>query len=170
VLPVDVQKEEDSEAMIQGAIGAAIREGFASPLDKVVVVAGLPVNSPITTNSIRVHVIGNILGRGSRGFGGRCAGRVIKAGNLDEASRWLRRNIGGEILLTHTLDESFIPIIRIVNGVILEGASELSRETLRNINPNIVYVANVPNAMQLFEENRIVTLDGTEKMIYEGTL
>ncbi|MDR0877958.1 MAG: pyruvate kinase [Treponema sp.] len=169
VVPVEVQKEEDSEAMIQGAIGAAIREGFAAPADKVVLVAGLPVNSPITTNSIRVHVIGNILGRGSRGFGGRCTGRVIKAKNLDEASRWLR-NMGGEILLTHTLDESFTPIIRIVNGIILEGASELSREYLRNINPNIVYVAHVPDAMELFEENRTVTLDGAEKMIYEGTL
>jgi pyruvate kinase len=169
VVPVEVQKEEDSEAMIQGAIGATIREGFAAPADKVVVVAGLPVHSPITTNSIRVHVIGNILGRGARGFGGRCTGRVIKANTLREADRWLRSK-GGEILVTHTLDESFTPIIRIVNGVILEGTSELSREHIKYINPNVVYVAQVPDAMNLFEENSTVTLDGVEKLIYEGTL
>ncbi|AEF83567.1 pyruvate kinase [Treponema primitia ZAS-2] len=169
VVPVEVQREEDSEAMIQGAIGAAIKEGFAASADKVVVVAGLPVNSPITTNSIRVHVIGTVLGRGARGFGGRCTGRVIKAENLVEAARWLRSK-GGEILLTHTLDESFTPIIRIVDGVILEGTSELSREHIKNINPNVVYVAQVPGAMNLFEENSTVTLDGAEKLIYEGTL
>jgi pyruvate kinase len=179
VVPVVVQKEDDSEAMIQGVIGAAIREGFAALSDKVVVTAGLPVNSPITSNSIRVHVIGNVLGRGSRGFGGRCTGRVLKANNLDEAARWLRskappagsRGIpGGEILLTHTLDKSFIPIIRIVDGIILEGASELSRDIIKATNPRIVYVAHVPGAMNLLEENHTVTLDGEEKNIYEGTI
>jgi pyruvate kinase len=175
VTPVAVHKEEDSEAMIQGVIAAAIREGFAALSDKVVVTAGLPVNSPITSNSIRVHVIGNVLGRGRRGFGGRCTGRVIKARNLDEAARRLRNNAspdgaGREILLTHTLDSSFIPVIRIVDGIILEGSSELSRDLLKLVNPRIAYVAQVPNAMYLFEENSVVTLDGDEKIVYEGTV
>jgi pyruvate kinase len=175
VHPVAVQREEDSEAMIQGVIAAAIREGFAALSDKVVVTAGLPVNSPITTNSIRVHVIGNVLGRGRRGFGGRCTGRIIKAKDLDAAVGWLRNkgpsgSTTGEILLTHTLDKSFIPIIRIVDGIILEGASELSRDLLKLVNPRIVYVAHVPNAMGIFEENGAVTLDGEEKIIYEGTV
>jgi pyruvate kinase len=127
-----------------------------------------------------VHVIGNVLGRGTRGFGGRCSGRVIKAKNLNEAARRLRREPavdadsprlpGGEILLTHTLDKSFIPIIRIVDGIILQGASELSRDLIRTVNPRIVYVAHVPDAMNLFEDNGAVTLDGEEKNIYEGTI
>jgi pyruvate kinase len=128
-VPVPVQYEKDSETMIQGAIGAVIREGFAFPSDKVIVAAGLPVHSPVTTNSIRVHVIGNVLARGSRGFGGRCTGRIVKAENLEDASRILRSK-GGEILLTHTLDASFIPIIRISRGIIIVGASELSRDML----------------------------------------
>ncbi|QQO11126.1 pyruvate kinase [Breznakiella homolactica] len=169
VAPVAVVQQDDSEAMIQGAIAASIQEGFAAPLDKVVVVAGLPVNSPLSSNSIRVHVIGNVLGRGSRGFGGRCTGRIVKAQNLDEASQVLRKK-GGEILVTHTLDETFIPILRIVDGVILEGASEMSKKLIRTVNPHIVYVAEVPDAMTFFEEHIIVTLDGDEKLIYEGSL
>jgi pyruvate kinase len=167
--PVPLQKKEDSEAMIQGAIGAAIREGFVLPADKVVVTAGLPVHSPVTSNSIRVHVIGNVLARGGRGFGGRCTGRIVKAKNLEEASGILR-NKGGEILLTHTLDESFIPIIRISQGIILEGASELSRDLLKLVNPRIVYVAQVDGAMNKLEEHLTVTLDGVEKIVYEGSL
>ncbi len=169
VVPVLVHKEEDSEAMVQGAISAAIQKGFAGPRDKVVVVAGLPVNSPLSANSIRVHVIGNVLGRGSRSFGGRCTGRIIKARTLDDASQLLRKH-GGEILLTHTLDDSFIPILRIVDGVILEGASELPHKLIRTINPNIVYISQVRDAMERFEEHITVTLDGQEKMIYEGAL
>jgi pyruvate kinase len=60
VVPVVVQKADESEAMIQESISAAIKEGFAQNSDKVVVTAGLPLSSPLTTNTIQVHVIGDI--------------------------------------------------------------------------------------------------------------
>jgi pyruvate kinase len=169
LIPLLVNKKDDSEAMVQGAISAAIQKGFACPGDKVVVVSGLPVNSPLTANSIRVHMIGNVLGQGNRSFGGRCTGRIIKAGNVQEAAQLLKSH-GGEILLVHTLDESFIPILRIVDGIILEGASALTYKLIKTINPNIVYISQVRNAMKQIEEHIIVTLDGKEKMIYEGAL
>jgi pyruvate kinase len=169
IVPVEVQREEDTESMIQNTLKAVIRDGFARNADKVVFIAGIPVNSSFTANMIRVHIIGNILGRGLQGFGGRCTGRIIKAFTLEDASRILHSG-DGEILLTHTLDESFIPVIRIVRGIILEGMSGLSREMLRLVNPAIVYVARVEGAMKKLEENLTVTLDGTEKLVYEGVL
>ncbi|GAB1484947.1 hypothetical protein MASR2M78_37650 [Treponema sp.] len=140
--------------MIQGAIAATIHKGYAAALDRVVVVAGLPIHSPLMTNSIRVHVIGNVLGRGGEGFGGRCTGRIVKARNLDQAVATLREG-GGEALLTHTLDESFIPVLRLVDGVILEGVSEMPWEMINATNPSLVYVSQVPSAMDRFEEHLI---------------
>ncbi len=169
VVPVLTEREEDSEAMIQGAISAAIREGFAKPLDKVVVVAGLPLNSPLLTNSVRVHVIGNVLGFGGRGFGGRCTGRIVKARTLEEAALALRKG-GGEILLTHTLDESFIPVLRVVDGVILEGVSEMPWDLVKAVNPRLVYVSLLPHALDRFEDHLTVTLDGEARLVYEGAL
>ncbi|MFQ3546948.1 MAG: pyruvate kinase [Termitinemataceae bacterium] len=169
VVPIKVEQEADSESMIQQAISAAIRSGYAKSADKVVVVAGVPLNSPLMTNSIRVHIIGNVLGRGLSGFGSRCTGRIVKARTLEEAALSLRKR-GGEILLTHTLDESFIPILRVVDGVILEGVSEMPWELIKTINPGIVYVSQVPQALERFEEHITVTLDGNEKLIYEGAV
>jgi pyruvate kinase len=169
ITPLAVQTESDSEATIQGAQSAAIKEGYLKVSDKVVFTAGIPVNSPNTANTIQIHIVGKILGRGQRGFGGRCTGRIVKANTLSEASYVLRNN-GGEILLTHTLDSSFTPIIRIASGIIVEGASELSRSMLKMINPNIAYIAQVQKAMNSIEERSIVTIDGDEKIIYEGTI
>ncbi|MDR2445444.1 MAG: pyruvate kinase [Spirochaetaceae bacterium] len=169
IVPLAVQNELDSEATIQGAQSAAIKEGFIKVSDKVVFTAGVPVNSPHSANMIRIHVIGKILGRGQRGFGGRCTGRIVKANTLAEAS-YLLRNSGGEILLTHTLDNSFIPIIRIARGIIVEGSSEFPYAMLRMINPNIVYIDQVEKAMTLIEEHVTVTIDGAEKIVYEGTI
>jgi pyruvate kinase len=169
VVPIHVNREADSEAMIQGAIAATIRAGYAKNLDKVVVVAGLPLGTPLQTNSVRIHVIGNVLGRGGRGFGQRCTGRIVKARTLDDAVQSLKKG-GGEILVTHTLDETFIPVLRIVDGVILEGVSEMPWEMIRDTNPSLVYVSQVPRAMELFEDRLTVTLDGKAKLVYEGAL
>ncbi|MDR0382408.1 MAG: pyruvate kinase [Spirochaetaceae bacterium] len=169
VFPLAVEKELDSEAMIQGAQSAAIKENFIKVSDKAVFTAGIPVNSPNTSNTIRVHVIGKIMARGHRGFGGRCVGRVVKANTLAEAS-YVLRDKGGEILLTHILDSSFIPIIRIARGLIVEGTSEFSRDMLKMINPNIVFVGQVSKAMSILEEHTTVTIDGNEKIIYEGAI
>ncbi len=169
VVPILVDREKDSEAMIQGAIAATLKAGYAKRLDKVVVAAGLPLETPLQTNSVRVHVIGNVLGRGGRGFGGRCTGRIVKARGLDEAVQTLKKT-GGEILVTHTLDESFIPVLRVVDGVILEGVSEMPWEMVKATNPALAYVSQVKNAMERFEDNLTVTLDGKEKLVYEGAI
>jgi pyruvate kinase len=179
-VPVAVPEETDSEAMIQRAIAAAIKKGFAKAGDKVVVVAGLPLFSPLTANNIRVHVIGAVLGRGDRGFGGRCTGRIFKVRNQEEAALVLRQGErdgerggergGAEILLTHTLDESMLPLLKKVQGLILEGASDISYDLMRESNPGLVCVAAVPKAIQTFEDSAIVTLDGAERLIYNGTL
>ncbi len=169
IAPLLVAREADSEAMVQGAIAASIKAGFAKVSDKVVVLAGLPLGTALQTNSIRIHVIGNVLGRGGRGFGERCTGRVVKARTLEDAVLALRKG-GGEILLTHTLDESFIPVLRVVDGVILQGVSEMPWETVKATNPNLVYVSQVPQAMERFEDHLTVTLDGRGMLIYEGAV
>ncbi|MDR0374192.1 MAG: pyruvate kinase [Treponema sp.] len=169
VSPVSVQKEDDSEAVIQGCIAALIKEGFAQPTEKVVVAAGLPLGSPLATNCIRVHLIGAVLRRGAQGFGGRVSGRVVRVADLQEAAAVLKKK-GGEILVTHTLDQSFTPIIRVVDGVILEGSSELPKDYVLNINPRIVYLERVPDATRFFEDHITVTIDGAERTVYEGRM
>ena len=170
IIPVAIEHQEKSEAMIQSAITQAIHKGFAVPLDKVVVVSGIPIHSPLTTNNVRVHVIGNVLGRGTEGFGKHCTGRTIIAKNFQEATGSLLVKKEPKILITHTFDASFIPLLSIVDGIILEGASDISYEYMQNVNPNIVVISHVTDAISNFEENITVTLDGMEKLIYEGSL
>ncbi|GMO41298.1 MAG: pyruvate kinase [Termitinemataceae bacterium] len=169
LVPIAVEMKDDSEDMIQGAQKAAIEAGFAETSDKVVFIAGFPLNSPNASNTIRVNIIGNVLAHGHRGFGGRCTGRIVRADTLEEAAAVLRRN-GGEILLTHTLDNSFIPIVRIAKGIIMEGSSEFPRKILQTINPEIVFIGQVGGALKTFENHLTVTIDGDEKIIYEGAI
>lgn len=161
--------ESDSELMIQNSIKLTMQKGLVQKLDKIVTVAGIPLNSPIMINSVKVHFLGNILNRGSRGFGASCSGKIIKTQSAEEAAHLV--GIGtGDILLAPTLTEEYIPILSKLKGCILESRSRISPEQIQNANPKLVVVADVEKAMSQFEAGQFVSLDGDGKLIYEGII
>lgn len=180
VVPFLVGLAEDSEEMIQNAIRVGLDKGQFKMADKVVVVAGVPIVSPIMVNTIRVLIVGNVIARGANAgglnsldknpeFSHRVTGRVVHAETPEAALAMLRKK-GGEILVTKNLDMSFVPILRIVDGLVVENPSDLKEETLEMINPNIIWVSQVPKAMAILEQGLTITLDSKEKLIYEGSL
>jgi pyruvate kinase len=169
VVPILAPFVRDSEEMTQNAIKAAIQQGFAQRSDKVVVAAGLPVGTAMMTNAVRAYYIGNVIGRGALGFGGRATGRVVKAASLEDAVVAIKKD-GGDILLVHSLQPDFIPLVRMATGIIVESVTEIPWELVKMTNPSLVCVAEVPGAMERFENGMTVTLDGVEQVIYEGVL
>ncbi len=170
VFPIVAPFVRDSEEMIQNALKAALDKGFAKRSDKVVVAAGLPVTTAMMTNTVRAYYIGNVIARGEKGFGGNCTGRIVKAANLEEAVKLIKRDGGGDILLTHSLPPEFLPLVRMASGVIVESVSEMPWDLIKMTNPDLVCIAEVPGAMEKFENGLTVTLDGDEHVIYEGVL
>ncbi|HOT61522.1 MAG TPA: pyruvate kinase [Treponemataceae bacterium] len=189
VVPLLVKVAEDSEEMTQNAMRAALDTGALKLADKVVMVAGVPIVSPMMVNTVRVVFVGNVLARGLNGGGCsnrvgvgegsycvagggdgfRATGRVVRAETLEDAFVALRKK-GGEILVTRNLDMSFVPIIRVVSGLVIENPTELSEEILSMINPSLVWVSQVPGAMRILEPGLTITVDGREKIVYEGTI
>ncbi len=188
VVPLLVKIAEDSEEMTQNAMRVALDTGFLSKSDRVVMVAGTPIVSPMMVNTIRVLFVGNVLARGTIGGGSlrnppksaqtgthsngaefRVTGRVVRAETLEDAFVALRKK-GGEILVTRNLDMSFVPILHVVNGLVIENPTEISEETFSMINPNLVWVSQVPGAMKTLEPGFTVTVDSHDKLIYEGTI
>jgi pyruvate kinase len=186
VVPLLVKIAEDSEEMTQNTMRAAIDTGALKHSDKVVMVAGMPIVSPMMVNTIRVLFVGNILARGQNGGGCgkrvpaegsgqpvcanyRVTGRVVRAETLEDAFVALRKK-GGEILVTRNLDMSFVPILRVVSGLVLENPTDISDETLAMINPNLVWVSQVSGAMTILEPGFTITVDSREKLVYEGTV
>ncbi len=177
VIPLSVAVAEDSEEMTQNALRAALDTGYLKASDRVVMVAGMPIVSPVMVNTIRVIFMGTILARGVHGGGGnlevpatcRVTGRIVRAESLEEAFATLRKK-GGDILVTRNLDMSFVPILRLVDGLVIENPTELSAEILSMINPRLIWISQVSGAMRVLEAGFTVTLDSRERLIYEGTV
>lgn len=193
VVPLLVKTAEDSEEMTQNAIRVALDAHTLTLSDKVVMVAGMPIVSPMMVNTIRVLFVGNVLARGlysggctkrmvngakvtsvvsgalSDDDGFRITGRVVRAETLEDAFVALRKK-GGEILVVRNLDMSYVPLLRVVSGLVIENPSELSEEILSMINPTLIWVSQVSNAMKILEPGFTITLDSREKIVYEGTI
>lgn len=169
IVPLVAEEVVDSEQMVQNAIRNALDRGLIGPSDRVVTTAGIPLHSAIPMNTIKVHILGNILNRGHEGFGGKQTGRVVKARDPEEARRRLRLD-GSEILVAPVLTDEHLELLSGLTGVILEDRSQLSHDHIVEANERLVVISEVPNAMFGIEDGITVTVDGEEKIIYEGVL
>mgnify|MGYP006268762075 CR=1 FL=1 len=167
IVPLISEEVHDSEMMVQNAIKNALSRGLITSRDRVVTCAGIPLRSAIPLNTIKVHILGHVLSRGHDGFGAKATGRVIKAHDAAEARRLLRGN-GSEVLLTTVLTADHLELLPGLLGVIVESNSQVAYQTLQRTNPDLVLIAETPEAMQSIEDGITVTVDGEERIVYEG--
>ena len=125
-------------------------------------------------NTVRVLTLGTVLAQsGSGGYSNpditRARGRIVLALTPNDARENIIRN-KGEILVCKILTEEYTPIIRLVNGIICEGISEISEQELHYINPNLVWLTNISNATKKLESGLAVTIDAKQLLVYEGTI
>ncbi len=174
VVPLHTKRADDSNEMIQNAVKTALDAGAIHISDRIVLAAGVPLFSPLMLNTVRVLMVGNVLARGLSGGSAdpekpKASGRIVRAATPGEA-RGLLKHHGGEILVCRNITQEYIPILRIVNGVIAEHGSELSEQILAMVNPNLVWLTSVAGATTTLESGLVVTIDGTQLLVYEGTI
>jgi pyruvate kinase len=99
---------DDSESMIQDTMRVVMDKAVAGISDKIMLVAGLPLQSPNMINTIRILILGTVLARTSAGGSAhpsitRARGRIIHAATPRDARERIISSIKqtGEIFLFH---------------------------------------------------------------------
>jgi pyruvate kinase len=137
-----------------------------------VLAAGLPLHSPLPINTVRILIMGNVLARSAAGGHAnekvpRANGKIVRAQTAVEARQIIKTG-GGDILVCPVLTDEYIPILRIVQGVICEGHCHIVNAVLELVNPNLVWLTGVHNATRKLESGLNVTIDGGVLLVYEG--
>ena len=78
--------------MLNKSLAVAMEHGLVKTFDRVVILAGIPVHSPVMLNTVRVHFVGNVLAKGQRGFGGYRVGRIVKVEDSLDAELRLKHD------------------------------------------------------------------------------
>ncbi|NPV29556.1 MAG: pyruvate kinase [Firmicutes bacterium] len=155
----------NTDEMIKEAVDTGLAEGLIKCGDLIVITAGVPVGVPGTTNLLKVHIVGEVLARGT-GIGNRAViGKVRICKKPEEALARVNR---GDILVTTSTDRDFIPSMQKAGAIITEEGGLTSHAAIVGLNLGIPVVVGVEGATEILKDGGTVTVDSMRGLIYRG--
>jgi pyruvate kinase len=165
VQPTLVEETVNTDEMFETSVQGALTAGLINAGDLVVITAGVPLGVTGTTNLLKVHIVGDILVKGT-GIGTRAiTGSVKIAGTAKEA---LEKVNPGDILVTSSTDRDFVPAMEKVAAVITEEAGLTSHAAIVGLSLGIPVVVGVEGATSILEDEMVITVDGVRGLVYRG--
>jgi pyruvate kinase len=165
VNPIEGLVKDTTDKMIDACVNGAIHAGVSNPGDAIIITGGVPLGKTGSTNLMKVHRIGNILGKG-KGIGSNAGyGQIVVAHTAKEA---LERMVDGGVLVTHSTDADMIPAIEKASALITEEGGLTSHAAIVGINIGIPVIVGVKDATLLLDNGTKVTVDPSRGVIYSG--
>lgn len=165
VYPLLAKRRAGTDEMIEEAVEAALQAGIISQGDLTVVTAGVPVGGPGTTNLLKVHLVGEVLVRGT-GIGGLSAqGTVRIVHSPQEAWEKVQE---GDILVCASTDAEYLPAMRKAAAIITETGGLTSHAAIIGLELNLPVVVGVERATEKLKDGLRVTVDGARGTVYQA--
>lgn len=149
----------------------ALEKGYVKYGDLVVITAGTPFGRSGTTNMIIVDSIGDVLVRGSEGYGERVSGHVTFITSPESVKEYQVRD---KVLVLTACDESYLSLLKRANAAVLQNHVDdvksewYLREVAEELSLPILLRAE--GAKQVLREEMLVTLDPKSAIIYKGII
>ncbi|MFZ4450646.1 pyruvate kinase [Salibacterium aidingense] len=165
VTPLLGRKAQTTDEMLDSTVYESLKADLVRHGDLVVITAGVPVGETGTTNIMKVHVIGEVIGKG-QGIGRKTAsGRVVLARNAQEADEKMQP---GNILVTYSTDKDMVPAFEKAAAVVTEEGGLTSHAAVVGLNLGTPVIVGVKAAMDLFKDGEEITVDSARGDLYRG--
>ena len=139
--------------------------GIVKSGDLVVLTAGLPIGIPGMTNILKVHIVGNILMRGTGVTQKTAVGTLCVCKNEEEA---LENFNGGEILVIPETTNRLMSLLRRAKGIITEKGDLTSHAAIVGLSLDVPVICSAEHATQVLRSGITVTMDAAAGIIYSG--
>lgn len=158
---------KNTDEMVSSAIAVSQTAGFVKNGDLVVITAGVPAGTSGTTNMIRVHVVGNILLRGT-GVGQRVvSGKICIANSMKDVKAKFQP---GDILVIASVDEETAPYAAKASAIVTEEGGLTSHAAIIGISYGLPVVVGVDGATERLCDGMTITVDSTRGILYQGEI
>lgn len=165
VIPIVGTPIATTDDLIEGSVKRALQGNLIKNGDLVVITAGIPVGVPGTTNVLKVHVVGDVLARGT-GIGAKNAeGKICVARSAAEANA---KTKDGDILVTLATDSEYIAAMERAAGIITEEGGLTSHGAIVGLNLNKATIVGINGATSILKDGQVVTIDGERGLVYQG--
>lgn len=163
--PLGIAEIHNTDEMVKRAVETSLNEGLIKCGDLLVITAGVPVGVPGTTNLIKVHIVGEVLARGT-GIGNRAViGKVRVCITSEEA---LNKVNTGDIIVAASTDRDFVAAIQKAGAIITEEGGLTSHAAIVGLNLGVPAIVGVDGATKKLKDDSTITVDSMRGLIYQG--
>lgn len=160
VFPILSKRFDSTDELIESSVQISLNTGYVKKGDLVVIAAGIPVSYSGTTNMLKVHVVGDILVRGT-GAGNRPGyGTVRIVDSPKEAEEVVEKD---DILVVKNLSKDYISVLDRVAGVIAEDGGLTSHMAIECITNEIPIICRAGGATGVLKTGAFITMDATDR-------
>lgn len=161
--------QQDFREAFTEASGLALDQHYIGIGDLVLVTAGAHFGIRGNVNMMMVENIGDVLVRGTHGWGNRVYGQVAFAFSPDKTDPFMVRD---HILVITHCDAGYLPLLQEAKGIVLhnhadDAASEAFLEAHRDLLKKPVIV-RADGATTILHEKQFVTLYPDKAIVYKG--
>lgn len=160
-----IDEVESTDEIFDYAINEAKKNNYIKHGDLVVITAGVPVGVAGATNLMKVHLIGDILVKGT-GLGKQViTGNVCVVNSVEEAQENFHK---GDIIATSSTDKDLMKYIENASGLIVEEGGYTSHAAVVSVSLGIPAIVGAKNATEIMKDGALITLDSEKGIVYAG--
>jgi pyruvate kinase len=164
VEPILGRETDDTDEMIYESITAALNAQLIRNGDMVVITAGVPVGVPGTTNLLKVHVVGDVVVRGT-GIGHN---PVVGITRVVRTAKDVSKIKFGDIIVVVGMTPEIVEHLQGVEGIIAEEGGLTSAAAIIGLELGIPVIVGAEGATSLLEDGQTVSLDVERGLVYRG--
>ncbi|WZL72099.1 pyruvate kinase [Clostridiaceae bacterium 35-E11] len=147
------------------SIQKALETGYIKGGDLVIITAGVPVGVAGTTNTIKVHIAGEIVAKGM-GIGKQSAtGKVCIINNPQEGKQKFEE---GDILVTVATDKDMVGFMEKAAAIIVEEGGLTSHAAIVGLHLGKPVIVGAEDVTKILKDGSIVTVDAIRGLVYSG--
>ncbi len=165
VFPFVIGEATSTDRIFEMSVQKAKDNGFITDGDLVVITAGVPVGVSGATNIMKVHLVGEVLIKGTGLIKSLVRGHVCVGSSAEELAAKFKE---GDIIVATSTDKDVVPFIEKCSGYIVEEGGYTSHGAIVALNLKKPCIVGASHATELLKDGMEVTLDSAKGIVYAG--
>lgn len=165
VYPLISEEVNTTDEMIDVSVQTALNTGLIRNGDVVVISAGIPVAMTGTTNMLKVHIVGDVLLKGT-GIGTKSRTGVVCI--INDVNKDKDKFREGDIIVAKKTERDYMPLIEKASAIITEEGGLTSHAAIVGLNFGIPVIVGCEGAIAKLNDGMTVTLDTIRGLVYKG--
>lgn len=165
VIPLVIGEASNTDKIFEISVQKAKEHGYITDGDLVVITAGVPVGISGATNLMKVHLVGEVLIKGTGLVKDFIRGRACIGSTVEELEGKFRE---GDIIISTSTDKDIVPFMAKAAGLIVEEGGYTSHGAIVALSLKKPCVVGANNATELLKDGMDITLDSAKGIVYAG--